>query len=111
MKSTLLLVLCTYFTYSYSQDINFYKNAKGDTHLCGEFPVSYLEHDSLYSIWYHKNYSEFKLPEKRLKIKSKLKNTRVDIYLGTFVIENAIFISLRLVPDKREPRHSPYALI
>lgn len=84
MKSTLLLVLCTYFTYSYSQDINFYKNAKGDTHLCGEFPVSYLEHDSLYSIWYHKNYSEFKLPEKRLKIKSKLKNTRVDIYLGTW---------------------------
>ena len=84
MRTTLLLVLCTYFTYSYSQEINFYKNAEGDTHLCGEFPVSYLEHDSLYSIWYTKNYSELKLPEKKLKIKSKLKNTSVDIYLGTW---------------------------
>ena len=78
------MLLCTYFTYSYSQEINFYKNAKADTHLCGEFPLSYLEHDSLYSIWYHKNYSELKLPKKRLRIKSKLKNTSVDIYLGTW---------------------------
>ena len=84
MRSILLLVLCTYFTFSYSQEINFYKNAKGDRHLCGEFPVSYLNHDSLFSIWFHKNYSEFKLPKKRLRIKSKLKNTSVDIYLGTW---------------------------
>lgn len=84
MKSILLVVLCTYFTYSYSQDIHFYKNAKGETHLCGEFPVSYLEHDSIYSKWFNNYYSEFKLPNKRLRLKSKLKNTTVDIYLGTW---------------------------
>tara|TARA_B110000967_G_C18713122_1_gene473736 strand:+ start:13 stop:840 length:828 start_codon:yes stop_codon:yes gene_type:complete len=84
MKTTLFVVLCTFFTYSNSQEINFYKNAKGDSHICGEFPVDYLEHDSIYSSWFLKNYSEFKLPNKRLKLKSKLKNTTVDIYLGTW---------------------------
>jgi hypothetical protein len=84
MKPILLVVLCTVFTYTYSQDINFYKNAKGDTHICGEFNLDYLEHDSIYSRWFKKNYSEFKLPNKRLKLKSKLKKTTVDIYLGTW---------------------------
>ena len=86
MKTTLLLVLCTIFTFttSYSQDINFYKNAKGDTHICGEFPLDYLERDSNYKIWFNKYYNELKLPKKRLRLKSKLKNTTVDIYLGTW---------------------------
>jgi hypothetical protein len=84
MKPILVMVLCTIFTYSYSQDINFYKNAKGDSHICGEFSLDYLERDSTYSRWFLKNYSEFKLPNKRIKLKSKLKNTSVDIYLGTW---------------------------
>ena len=84
MKPILVMVLCTFFTYSYSQDINFYKNAKGDSHICGEFSLDYLERDSTYSRWFLKNYSEFKLPNKRIKLKSKLKNTSVDIYLGTW---------------------------
>ena len=84
MKPILIMVLCTVFTYSYSQDINFYKNAKGDTHICGEFNLDYLEHDSIYSRWFKKNYSALKLPNKRLKLKSKLKKTTVDIYLGTW---------------------------
>lgn len=86
MKTILLLVLCTIFTFttSYSQDINFYKNAKGDTHICGEFPLDYLERDSNYKIWFNKYYNELKLPKKRLRLKSKLKNTTVDIYLGTW---------------------------
>ena len=86
MKTILLLVLCTIFTFttSYSQDINFYKNAKGDTHICGEFPLDYLERDSNYKILFNKYYNELKLPKKRLRLKSKLKNTTVDIYLGTW---------------------------
>jgi tetratricopeptide (TPR) repeat protein len=86
MKTAILLVLCTFFSYtnSYSQEINFYKNAQGDTHICGEFPLDYLEHDSNYSIWFNKYYNELKLPEKRLRLKSKLKKTTVDIYLGTW---------------------------
>ncbi|MGB4742567.1 MAG: hypothetical protein WBH49_02880 [Flavobacteriaceae bacterium] len=52
MKTTFLLVLCTLFslTHSYSQNINFYKNAKGDTHICGEFPIDYLEQDTNYKV-------------------------------------------------------------
>lgn len=86
MKTAILLVLCTFFSISnsYSQEINFYKNAKGDSHICGEFPLDYLEHDSNYKIWFNKYYNELKLPEKRLRLKSKLKNTTVDIYLGTW---------------------------
>ena len=86
MKTALLVVLCTFFSYtnSYSQEVNFYKNAKGDTHICGEFPLDYLEHDSNYSIWFNKYYNELKLPEKKLRLKSKLKKTTVDIYLGTW---------------------------
>jgi tetratricopeptide (TPR) repeat protein len=78
------MVLCTVFTYTYSQDINFYKNAKGDTHICGEFPIDYLEKDSIYKIWFNNYYNELKLPKKRLRLKSKLKKTTVDIYLGTW---------------------------
>ena len=86
MKTTILMVLCTFFSFSnsYSQEINFYKNAKGDTHICGEFPLDYLEHDSTYSVWFNKYYNELKLPNKRLRLKSKLKNSTVDIYLGTW---------------------------
>ena len=86
MKTTFLMVLCTcfFFTSSYSQEINFYKNAHGDTHICGEFPLSYLEVDSIYSKWFNNYYSEFKLPKKQLRLKSKLKKTTVDIYLGTW---------------------------
>ena len=84
MKPTLFLVLCIFFTYAYSQEVNFYKNTKGESHICGEFPLNYLEHDSTYSSWFLKNYSELKLPNKRLKLKSKLKNSTVDIYLGTW---------------------------
>ncbi|MGB1393410.1 MAG: tetratricopeptide repeat protein [Flavobacteriaceae bacterium] len=86
MKTSFLLVLCTLFslTHSYSQNINFYKNAKGDTHICGEFPIDYLEQDTNYKDWFNKYYSELKLPKKRLRLKSKLKNTTVDIYLGTW---------------------------
>jgi tetratricopeptide (TPR) repeat protein len=86
MKTTILMVLCTFFSFSnsYSQEINFYKNAKGDTHICGEFPLDYLEHDSTYSVWFNKYYNGLKLPSKRLRLKSKLKNSTVDIYLGTW---------------------------
>ena len=48
---------------SYSQEINFYKNAKGDTHICGEFPLDYLEHDDFTTIWFNKYYHELKLPK------------------------------------------------
>ena len=86
MKTTILMVICTIFSFfnSYSQEINFYKNAKGETHICGEFPLDYLEHDSNFKVWFNKFYSELKLPEKRLRLKSRLKKTTVDIYLGTW---------------------------
>ena len=73
MKPTLFLVLCIFFTYTYSQEVNFYKNTKGESHICGEFPLNYLEHDSTYSSWFLKNYSELKLPNKRLKLNQNLK--------------------------------------
>jgi tetratricopeptide (TPR) repeat protein len=46
--------------------------------------LDYLEHDSTYSVWFNKYYNELKLPNKRLRLKSKLKNSTVDIYLGTW---------------------------
>ena len=65
MKTTLFLVLCTFFSFtsSYSQEINFYKNAQDETHICGEFPLDYLERDSNYKIWFNDNYNELKLPK------------------------------------------------
>lgn len=56
-----------------SQDINFYKNAKEQSHLCGVFPIEYLENDNVYKRWFDKNYSSFSLPEKRYKWAKKLK--------------------------------------
>ena len=82
MKPTLLLLVFTLF--SYSQNPEFYKNKKGDLHLCGEFPIEELQQNDAFKIWFDKSYSDFILTEKKQKWAKKLKNTDVDIYLGTW---------------------------
>ena len=82
MKSTLLLLAFTLF--SYSQTPEFYKNKKGDLHLCGEFSIEELEQNESFKTWFKKNYSDFVLSDKKQKWGKKLKNTEVDIYLGTW---------------------------
>ena len=56
MKSTLLLLAFTLF--SYSQTPEFYKNKKGDLHLCGEFSIEELEQNESFKTWFKKNYSD-----------------------------------------------------
>ena len=59
MKSTLLFLLFTLF--SYSQTPEFYNNKKGDLHLCGEFSINELEQNDAFKTWFNKSYSNFEL--------------------------------------------------
>ncbi|WP_421976332.1 tetratricopeptide repeat protein [Roseivirga seohaensis] len=67
-----------------AQEITTYKNAEGQSHLAGKFPVEYLQQDSVYQQWFNKNYVEFTVEKGDNKWKKALKNTQVDIYLGTW---------------------------
>ncbi len=61
-----------------------YTDKKGNIHLCGPFDITTLESDTTYNAWYQKNYEAFELTKKAPKWKKQLKNTEVDIYLGTW---------------------------
>jgi len=82
MKSTLLFLLFTLF--SYSQTPEFYNNKKGDLHLCGEFSINELEQNDAFKTWFNKSYSNFELDNKKQKWAKNLKSIQVNIYLGTW---------------------------
>lgn len=77
--------LLTFFSfYSTAQEVTTYKNSEGESHLAGKFPVEYLQQDSIYRQWFDKNYNEFTVERGNDKWKKALKNTQIDIYLGTW---------------------------
>ncbi|MBS9765921.1 MAG: hypothetical protein KGV44_00090 [Flavobacteriaceae bacterium] len=67
-----------------AQEVQYFKNSRGQKHLCGSFPLQILEQDTLYSKWYHKNYTKFHLSDKSHHWSKKLNDVEVDIYLGTW---------------------------
>ncbi|MFY0601389.1 MAG: hypothetical protein JXR03_17070 [Cyclobacteriaceae bacterium] len=68
---------------SLAQTSKKYQNAQAQTHLCGSITLSDLKEDP-YSEWYKKNYNSFELSDKPTKWAKKLKDTEVEIYLGTW---------------------------
>ncbi|WP_196894315.1 tetratricopeptide repeat protein [Aureivirga marina] len=83
MKKRLLVVFMCISTFVFAQDIHRFEDAKGNSHLCGEFPLKTLEKDEAFQEWFVKNYDNFPKTEKQ-KWAKKLKDVQVDIYLGTW---------------------------
>jgi len=83
-KVITLFILFVVIKSAKSQDIQFYKNSKGDKHIAGDFPINYLKKDTLYSKWYEKSYDAFTMPSMNTAWKENLKDMKVDIYLGTW---------------------------
>lgn len=86
MKKTLttsLLAFLFIFNLSAQQETS-YLDKKGNKQLCGPFELEALMNDTTYSDWYKKNYAEFELDLGRTTWTENLKNTKVDIYIGTW---------------------------
>lgn len=66
------------------QDVQRYENSRDESHICGAFQIEELEKDTVFQKWYNKNYLDFKVSDKKPKWTKNLKNTEVDIYLGTW---------------------------
>jgi tetratricopeptide (TPR) repeat protein len=67
-----------------AQEVTSYQNERGERHLAGKFTIEYLQQDSVFQKWFNKNYAEFKVDKGDIKWKKSLKNTQIDIYLGTW---------------------------
>ncbi|WP_339697677.1 thioredoxin family protein [uncultured Roseivirga sp.] len=84
MKPLFSLLFTFFILSTTAQEVTIYKNQEGESHLAGKFPVEYLQQDSTYRQWFNKNYAEFTVEKGNDKWKKALKNTQVDIYLGTW---------------------------
>ncbi|MEL7119510.1 MAG: tetratricopeptide repeat protein [Bacteroidota bacterium] len=67
-----------------AQEAKYYETEEGNKHLCGPFSISDLSKDSLFAKWYTESYNEFELSRKNNDWISELKETQVDIYMGTW---------------------------
>ena len=84
MRSLFSLLFTFFILSTTAQEVTIYQNEEGESHLAGKFPVEYLQQDSTYRQWFNKNYAEFTVEKGNDKWKKALKNTQVDIYLGTW---------------------------
>ncbi|MEM6297988.1 MAG: hypothetical protein AAF740_04775 [Bacteroidota bacterium] len=69
---------------AFAQKVQRYQNAKGDSHLCGVFPIETLEEDTVFQKWYKKGYEDFALSGAKPDWAKTYKNMEVEIYLGTW---------------------------
>lgn len=83
-KMICILFGLIFLNLSFAQDVQRYKNSRGESHLCGTFPIGDLEKDTIFQKWYNKNYLDFKMSSKKRNWVIDLKNVEVDIYLGTW---------------------------
>jgi len=77
-----------------AQEIQYFKNSRGQKHLCGAFPLKVLEQDTIFKKWYDKNYANFSISDKKHDWARNLKDVEVEIYLGTWCGD-----SRKLVPE------------
>lgn len=83
MKTTLsILFIIGCVASSHAQQTNSYQNGRGERHLCGPLQISDLQWAD-FKTWYDTNYDDFTLDDPA-KWKKQLKNTQVDIFLGTW---------------------------
>lgn len=67
-----------------SQEVQYFKNTRGQKHLCGLVSLEVLEKDSVSKKWFNKNYTNFHLLDKKRSWVKNLENIEVDIYMGTW---------------------------
>lgn len=84
MKIPFLFLMLFVTNFSFAQGVQTYQNEAGDIHLCGSFPLDYVQNDTTYQKWYQENYEAFSLTEGEYSWKQDLADTKVDIYLGTW---------------------------
>ena len=81
----LSIITILFFSFStIAQETQYYQTEEGDKHLCGPFSIKDLSEDSSFAKWYAESYEEFKLSNKNQSWVDQLKNTQVDIYMGTW---------------------------
>ena len=82
MRTFFLLFLVSII--AQAQNATTYVNHRNEKHLCGVFELQELEKDSLYSSWYHDNYTGLEAIDSNASWVSELESTTVDIYMGTW---------------------------
>lgn len=80
MKTTIILFL---LSLSYLS-CDTYLSGDGEKHLCGAFELDALLSDSLYAEWYLESYNEYQIKQDIRELSDKLKDVKVEIYLGTW---------------------------
>ena len=81
MRTFFLLFLVSII--AQAQNATTYVNHRNEKNLCGVFELQKLEKDSLYSSWYHDNYTGLEAIDSNASWVSELEPTTVDIYMGT----------------------------
>jgi len=84
MKKVLLIALLVAAQALAAQTPETYTNSRGDRHIAGPFDLDLLRTDTTFKKWYDTNSQKFSLKGESTKWKKSLKNTQVDIYLGTW---------------------------
>jgi hypothetical protein len=82
MRTFFLLFLVSII--AQAQNAKTHVNHRNEKHLCGVFELQELEKDSLYSSWYHDNYTGLEAIDSNASSVSELESTTVDIYMGTW---------------------------
>ena len=84
MKKVIFLALLVLAPALSAQTPETYTNSRGDRHIAGPFELDLLRTDTTYQKWFEASWQKFKLKGESTKWKKHLKNTQVDIYLGTW---------------------------
>lgn len=86
MKTIYLLSIGLFLnlTIAQAQNALTYKNEKGDQHLAGPVTIADFKSDTTYANWYNESYESFELQDKKTKWSKNLKDTEVNIYMGTW---------------------------
>lgn len=79
-----LLLFCFVSQFTNAQTPLTYTNSSGEKHLAGPFDLTILRTDSTYSSWFKENEAKFQLKGGDTSWKSKLEDTEVEIYIGTW---------------------------
>lgn len=83
-KKALLVALLITSQALVAQTPETYTNSRGDRHIAGPFQLDLLRTDTTFKKWFDESYQKFSLKGESTKWKKSLKNTEVDIYLGTW---------------------------
>lgn len=84
VKYILLVTSLMFVSIVNAQKTQYFKNDRGQKHLCGAISLKTLETDSVSKEWFAKNYKKFTLTDKKQNWSKNLENVEVEIFLGTW---------------------------